>query len=78
MPRKFKIGHLVKYRSSAHRDAPGGVYRIISFLPLREGNGEPEYLVKNSNEGYERVVKESQLLRLLRSQSNKGAPPKRG
>jgi hypothetical protein len=78
MLRKFKIGQLVKYRSSAQQDAPGGVYRIISFLPLRERNGEPEYLVKNLNEGYERVVRESQLLRLQRSQPNEGAPPKRG
>jgi hypothetical protein len=79
MLRKFKIGQFVEYRSSTRdRQAPGGVYQITSILPPREGKGEPEYLIKRSSEGYERVVRESQLLPTRRSESSEDASPKRG
>ena len=73
MPRKFKIGHLVGYRSRVHeRRTSRAVYRITSLLPSREAGGEPEYLIRSSIEGYERVVKESELIRLQRAQVNEG------
>jgi hypothetical protein len=79
MIRKFKIGQHVEYRSSARgRGTPDEVYQITSTLPPREDSGEPEYLIKRSSEGYERVVRESQLLPTQRSEASESAPPKRG
>lgn len=79
MLRKFKIGQFVGYQPSPRdRNALSHIYRITSLLPPREGGGEPEYLIKNSREGYERVVGESQLLRLQRTKVTKRTPTKRG
>jgi hypothetical protein len=78
MLRKFAIGQFVEYRPSpGNRDALSQVYRITSLLPPREGGGEHEYLIKNSNEGYERIVGESQLQCLQRSRVDERTPTKR-
>jgi|HubBroStandDraft_6_1064221.scaffolds.fasta_scaffold1017026_1 hypothetical protein len=79
MLRRFKIGQFVEYRPSAHdRKTPGDVYQITNIVPPREGSGEPEYLIKRSSEGYERVVSENELLPTRSPEPDEGAPPKRG
>jgi len=78
MARKFKIGRFVGYHSRVReRRISRGVYRITSLLPLRETSDEPEYLIKSSIEGYERVVKESELIRLQGPRLNEAKPTTR-
>jgi hypothetical protein len=61
MPRRFKIGQLVRYRPRSHRSgARTGRYQITSFLRKAE-NEEPRYRIRNLNEGDEQVAKESEL-----------------
>ena len=58
---KFKIGQIVHYRPSNHRqEGPRGAYQVSRLLPQRE-NGEPEYRIRNLNEDHELDVKESEL-----------------
>ena len=58
---KFKIGETVLYRPSSRRkEGPHGAYEVTRLLPRPE-NGEPEYRIRNQNEGHERDVKESEL-----------------
>lgn len=77
MLRKYRIGQFVGYPSNPReRPVSRNIYRITSLLPPREGGGEPEYLIKNSTEGYERVVKESDLVQLARS-VNENTPTRR-
>jgi hypothetical protein len=58
---KFKIGETVLYRPVNHQKrGPRGAYAIIRMLPHRE-DSEPEYRIRNLNEGQERDVKESDL-----------------
>jgi hypothetical protein len=58
---KFKIGETVHYRPVNHRmGGPRGPYEVTRLLPHPE-NSEPEYRIKNLNEGHERDVKESEL-----------------
>jgi hypothetical protein len=76
MLRKFKIGQFVEYQPSREKtDRVSQIYRIYriyrsyritGLLPPREDAGEPEYLIRNSSEGYERIAGESQLRRLQR------------
>ena len=55
---KFKIGETVLYRPiSRRKEGPHGAYQVTRFPE----NGEPEYRIKNLNEGHERDVKESEL-----------------
>ena len=74
MLRKFKIGQFVEYQPSrGKRDRLSQIYRIYritSLLPPREDAGEPEYLIRNSSEGYERIAGESQLRRLQRPKAD--------
>jgi hypothetical protein len=61
MPRKFKIGQLVRYRLPSHRPAvPTGKYQITGFIPQDQTN-EPKYRIKHLNEGEDRIAKESEL-----------------
>jgi hypothetical protein len=77
MLRKFKIGQFVKYIfNSDEGPTSRGIYRITGFLP--EASDEPEYLIRNSIEGYERLVKESELVQLQGLGPNVGKPTKRG
>jgi hypothetical protein len=58
---KFKIGETVFYRPiNRRKEGPRGAYEVTRLLPHRE-NGEPEYRIRNLNEGHERDVKESEL-----------------
>jgi hypothetical protein len=57
----FKIGQIVHYRPSNHRqEGPRGAYQVSRLLPQRE-NGEAEYRIRNLNENHELDVKESEL-----------------
>jgi hypothetical protein len=56
---KFKIGETALYRPNNHRrEGPRGAY-VVTRLLSRRDDGEPEYRMRNRNEGYERDVKES-------------------
>jgi hypothetical protein len=58
---RFKIGETVLYRPIDRRKkGPRGAYEVIRLLPHPE-NGEPEYRIRNLNEGHELDVKESEL-----------------
>jgi hypothetical protein len=58
---KFKIGEAVLYRPLNHRKAgPRGAYEVTRSL-LHPENSEPEYRIRNLNDGHERDVKESEL-----------------
>ena len=78
MVRKFKIGQFVEYRPKPQEGrTSSGIYRITGLLPSREAGDEPEYLIRNSIEGYERLVKESELIRLRRPEPNERKRTKR-
>ncbi len=59
---KFSVGQAVQF-SPDRRDGGSarGRYTIVRLLP-EEGN-TPQYRIKNSTDGHERVVLESQLER---------------
>ncbi len=56
---KFKIGQIVELSPGIARNIPGGVYKITTQLPER--NGEFEYRIKSINEPHDRVVREGDL-----------------
>jgi hypothetical protein len=60
---KFNIGQKVFVTPSFNLNIPGGVYVVTKKLPERDG--EFEYRVKSINEPHERVVRESQLRKIL-------------
>ena len=65
MLRKFKIGQFVGYAAKVReRRTSRTIYCITGVVPPREASDEPEYLIRNSIEGYERLVKESELTSL--------------
>ena len=57
---KFKVGDLVTVNPAISRFVPGGVFEVIKQLP---GNGERQYRIKNADEAYERVARESDLIK---------------
>jgi hypothetical protein len=58
---RFKIGETVLYRPiNRRKKGPLGAYKVTRLLPHPE-NGEPEYRIRNLNEGQEWDVKESEL-----------------
>jgi hypothetical protein len=56
---KFKIGDVVTLKPAISRNVPGGTYQVTKRLP--ENQGEFEYCIKNLEEPYARVVRESEL-----------------
>ena len=59
---KFKVGQLVDFAPSRPGMAPSGrPYEIVRLLPGEAG--ELQYRIKSKSEGFERVVKESELSR---------------
>jgi hypothetical protein len=56
---KFKIGDVVHLKPSISRNVPGGTYQVTKRLP--ENRGEFEYCIKNLDEPYARIVRESEL-----------------
>ena len=60
MDHKFKVGQSVQYTSGPHgRGTSSGAYKITQLLPS-EGD-DYQYRIKNQNEAFERVARESQL-----------------
>ena len=60
---KFKVGQSVSFMSGPFgRGGTNGIYKITQLLPP-EGD-DYQYRIKNGDELYERVVKESQLNRI--------------
>jgi hypothetical protein len=57
----FRSGQTVRLQHSMRRSNPAGMFKIVRALP--EGNGEREYRIKSADEPYERVVKESELIK---------------
>jgi hypothetical protein len=56
---KFKIGDVVTLKPAISRNVPGGTYQVTKRLP--ENRGEFEYYIKNLDEPYARIVRESEL-----------------
>ena len=57
---KFKVGQSVSFMSGLFgRGGANGIYKVTQLLPP-EGD-DCQYRIKNADEPYERVVKESQL-----------------
>ena len=56
---KFKTGDVVTLKPAISRNVPGGTYQVTKRLP--ENQGEFEYCIKNLEEPYARVVRESEL-----------------
>jgi hypothetical protein len=59
MPHKFILGQAVEYTPPRGLYAPSGIYVVRAKLPERDG--EFEYHIKNSNDLYERLAKESEI-----------------
>jgi len=57
---KFRVGQTVLYTSSPiTRPGASGTYKVVKLLP---SDGEDyQYRIKNADEAFERVAKESQL-----------------
>jgi hypothetical protein len=60
---KFKLGDLVQLKQTYAISAGRGPYEILRLLP--EGDGVSLYRIKNSDENYERVAKETELRRFI-------------
>jgi hypothetical protein len=58
---KFKVGQRVGLLPRQMRMPGSGDYKIITLMPPTEG--ENQYRVKGTSEPFERVVKESDLIR---------------
>jgi hypothetical protein len=59
--RRFKPGTVVNLKADIyHRGTPSGVYKIVRLLPA-EGQ-DYQYRIKDSRDGSEYVVRESQLV----------------
>jgi hypothetical protein len=57
---RFTLGQTVRYIAGPmNRATAAGTYKIIKLLPL-DGD-EHQYRIKNTEEAFERVAKESQL-----------------
>jgi hypothetical protein len=62
---RFKIGQGVYFHPRKSRlalRAPAGPYQITRRIPA--AGGEFKYAITSANEGYERIVKESELTRV--------------
>ena len=62
---KFKIGQLVHFypRGAGRIDSAPGQYQITKRLPARE-DGEFQYEIRSTLEEYDRVARESELVRV--------------
>jgi hypothetical protein len=67
----FQVGQMVAYRKASGPYAPPGTYIVTAHLP--ESDGEPQYRIKHSSEGYERHAQESDLS-LPPGETSDGAP----
>ncbi len=56
---KFNLGQQVAYHPSRWVYVPRGFYVVTAKLPERDG--EFEYHIRNTNEQYERMARESEL-----------------
>ncbi len=58
---RFKVGNIVDLKADTHRreGAPHGVYKVVRLLPA-EGQ-DFQYRIKDSRDGREYAVLESQL-----------------
>ena len=57
---RYPPGNKVRLNGPRHyTNAPSGVYDVMELLPERDG--ELQYRIKSSLEGYHRVVRESQI-----------------
>lgn len=59
---KFEIGQIVRADAPASSGIPAGSYEIVRQMPSGDaGAPDPQYRVKATTDGHERVVRESQL-----------------
>jgi hypothetical protein len=63
MPHKFKVGQTVQLLEGRHDVTTSAIaYKVVRQLP--EGDGERSYRIKSAHETFERVVNESQLVKV--------------
>ncbi len=61
-PHSFSVGQSVEFVPGRFDgSAPWGTYKVLRLLP--NDSSDREYRVKNSHDGHERVVRESQIRR---------------
>jgi hypothetical protein len=56
---KFTVGEVVQFAGPRFLRAASGLYEVTRLVP--HSGGEFQYRIKNSEESYERIAKESQL-----------------
>jgi hypothetical protein len=61
MAHKFRVGQAVEFHPDPGTDRSSkGRYTIVRLYPPDEGN-TPQYRIKNSADGHERLARETQL-----------------
>ena len=58
---KFQIGTIVRSAARQSTGIPPGSYEVVRQLPSDDGMGDPQYHVKATGDGHQRVIRESQL-----------------
>jgi hypothetical protein len=58
---RFSVGQVVRFLPGTHERAYGGLYEVVARLP--EERGERQYRVRSTQDGHERMVRESQISR---------------
>jgi hypothetical protein len=58
---KFEIGRIVRSQPRQDSVVPPGSYEIVRHLPSGDAERDPQYRVKSTLDGHERIVKESDL-----------------
>jgi hypothetical protein len=63
MPHKFKVGQTVQLTEGRRHVTTSAIgYKVVRQLP--ESDGERSYRIKSVDETFERVVNESQLVKM--------------
>ncbi len=60
---KFEIGKVLRAGVPGRTDSviPAGSYEIMRHLPSRDGERDPQYRIRATVDGHERIVRESDL-----------------
>jgi len=58
---KFEIGKIVRVRPQHDSAIPPGSYEVIRRLPSGDAAPDPQYRVKSTLDGHERIVRQSDL-----------------
>jgi hypothetical protein len=64
---KFSVGERVELDYAPHARGEVGGFRVVRLVPYR--GSEPLYRIKSSNEPFERIIRESELMPVVRSRA---------